>query len=162
MLIIYLTFVLGMGRDKSWYVICPCRLRLVRRPRGVYFKTKIFSYIRGDVFDVIASVSLLFFLFVGVVSDVKCHCVHRVDGEMMRRCVNVQGKPSFLTHLDGFLGTSSGHKDHYYRRRHLRLTALVAPPSEGLEHGANTIPDMSSTINGAEQAWFHLPYRVVS
>ena len=107
-------------------------------------------------------VVVVFCCLVVVVSDVKCLCVHRVDGVMMRRCVDVQGKPSFLTRLDGFLGTSSGHKDLYYRRRHLRLTALVAPPSEGLEHGANTIPDMNSTINGAEQAWFHLPYRVVS
>ena len=48
--------------------------------------------------------------------------------------------------IDGFLGTSSGHKGLYYRRRHFRLSALVAPPSEGLEHGANTIPDMNSTI----------------
>ena len=89
-------------------------------------------------------------------------CDTRVDGKLvliLRRC---PWKAIVLTRQNGFLETSSGLSGSLLPMSAFQATALVAPPSEGLEHGANTIPDMNSTINGAEQDWFHLLHRVAS
>ena len=84
-------------------------------------------------------------------------CDTRVDGKLvliLRRC---PWKAIVLTRQKGFLGTSSGLSGPLLPTSAFQATALVAPPSEGLEYGATTIPGMNNT-DGVEQGWFHLPY----
>ena len=147
---------------ECYYVIeCPCRLRLGAPSWGMYFHNTIFLFMYGDIFDVICCCFFLFLLSLSesnLTSDVIL--VSMADrGEF---CIDVQERPSFLTRQKGFLGTPSGLSGPLLPTSAFQATALVAPPPGGLEHGVtNTMPDMNSTINGAEQDWFHLPYRVV-
>ena len=66
-----------------------------------------------------------------------------------------------MTRQNGFLGTSSGLSGPLLPTSAFQATALVAPPPGGLEHGVKHHAGHEQYHNGAEQDWFHPPYRVV-
>ena len=119
-------------------------------------------YLRRRRYYLTSSASFLFFLSLSasyLTSNVKAIFVSMAN--WCEFCVDVHERPSFWHVRTGFSEPRRVSRDHCCRRRHFRLPHLLPHPQGGLSMASNTMPDMNSTINDAEQDWFHLPSRVV-